>query len=99
MYSNIRKGVLVDPVIVGLLVALLVGQILLAIGLVAVAYLCYRTLVRPEAPCFAAAMAQQPRFGMMSIDPSHPAYNALAKKLVAEKANASEKVDGTGNYL
>jgi len=89
-----------------LIVALLVANLVLLLTLVVIGgvciYLCYKTLVRPEAPCFAGALAaqQQPRFGMMSIDPSHPAYSALAKKI----ASGEKPPDGTadkdrGQYL
>ena len=87
-----------DPIIVGLLVAILLSQVIIAVGISVCAYLAYRTLVRPEAPCFAGMMNQMPQLGMMSIDPSHPAYNALAKKLHAGKTEGA-KADGTGNYL
>lgn len=84
-----------DSLIIGLLITnLVLLLVLVAIGVVCIS-LCYKTLVRPEAPCYAGGM--QPKFGMMSVDPSHPAYAALAKKIGA----STEKVpnaDG-GNYL
>lgn len=85
-----------DSLMVGLLVSLLIGQVLLAVCIGTVAWLCYRTLVRPEAPCFAAALHNQQRGMMQMIDSSHPAYSALAKKLASE--NKTEKSEG-GTYL
>ena len=59
--------------------------------------LTHKTLIRPEAPCYAASMSMMPRVGMVEVDPSNPAYGALSK-MIAKKSPA-EETKTTGNYL
>jgi hypothetical protein len=66
-------------------------------------YLSYKGLIRPEAPCFAGALADrlgnQNRFGMVEVDSSHPAYNMLTKMGKGQIEKSSKPQAGDGNYL
>jgi len=88
-------------IIIGLLFIISILMVILCALTVTNIYLTYRTLIRPESPCFAGSLATQiPRFGVMEVDPQNPYYAALSKM-------NKNKVEGTdikkpisdGNYL
>jgi len=86
-----------DSLIVGLLFVVVVLLIVL-VALVGVnIYITHKTLIRPEAPCFAGAM--MPRFGTVAIEPDHPQYNSLMAKLKTKNDTDDPKKPPTGTYL
>jgi len=86
-----------ESLIVGLLIYVLISQVLVLLSLAGVAYLCYKTLIRPEAPCY-AAMPLLPRVGTMEIDPNHPAYSTISK-MITKKSGETKTDPNSGNYL
>lgn len=93
-----------DSLIVGLLITVLVSQVVILAVLGGVAYLCYRTLIRPEAPCF-AGMAPMigPKIGTVEVDPTHPMYGPLSKMLAKKNGGGDNDPkaakDEHGHYL
>jgi len=90
-----------ETLIIGLLVSVLLLLVVL-VGLVSWnIWLTYKTLVRPEAPCFAGSMPMMPRLGMVEVDSNHPSYGALSKMIAAKKAGESgeDPVKKSGQYL
>jgi len=88
-----------EALIVILLIAILIGLIVLGGLLGWNIWLTYKTLVRPEAPCYAANM-MMPRMGLVEVDPSNPSYGALSKMIAAKKSEKSlEDPKASGTYI
>ena len=88
-----------ESLVIGLLFVIVVLLIILVTLVGVNIYLTHKTLVRPEAPCFAGAM--QPRFNTVAIEAGDPQYQNILNKLKAKAGMTDDKKPpvGDGNYL